>query len=163
MLEDLETKSGELGFEVAWDPKSVQSVRIVGAITPRNLRVEVSRKKDWFGISGSCRIGEHEFQLADLLNGVRSEPTAGYMEIRPGHWAKITTELREKLKQLRDVAHKNRNNLEISATAAPIIQDLLEAQIDIEAAKGLARMCRALGSITTPRSDAARIVCRYAP
>lgn len=135
LLEDLEAKAGELGFEAAWDPKSVQAVRIVGSVTPQNLRVEVSRKKDWFGISGSCRMGEHEFQLADLLNSVRSEPAAGYMEIQPGQWAKITTELREKLKQLRDVAHKNRNNLEISATAAPVIQDLLEAQIDFEAPK----------------------------
>ena len=146
MLEDLEAKSGELGFEVAWDPKSVQAVRIVGSITPKNLRVEVSRKKDWFGINGRCQIGEHEFQLTDLLNGVHSEPAAGYMEIQPGHWAKITAELREKLQQLRDVAHKNRNNLEISPTAAPIVQDLLEAQIDFEAPKAwqecVARMDR---------------------
>lgn len=147
MLEELEAKAVELGFEAAWDPKSVQSVRIVGAVTPQNLRVQVSRKKDWFGISGSCQLGEHEFQLADLLNGVRSEPAAGYMEIQPGQWAKITAELRHKLQQLRDVAHKNRNKLEISATAAPVVQDLLEAQIDFEAPKAwrdcVARLDRA--------------------
>jgi len=146
LLEDLETKAKELKFEVAWDPQSVQAVRIVGSVTPKNLRVEVSRKKDWFGINGRCRIGDHEFQLAELLNATRSEPAPGYMEIQPGQWAKITAELREKLRQLRDVAHRNRKELEISATAAPIVRDLLEAQIDFEAPKAwqecVARLAR---------------------
>jgi superfamily II DNA or RNA helicase len=135
LLEDLETQAKAYQFEVAWDPKSVQAVRIVGSVTPQNLRVEVSRKKDWFGINGRCQVGDHEFQLADLLNAARSEPAPGYMEIQPGQWARITAELREKLKQLRDVAHRNRKELEISAVAAPILRDLLEAQIDFEAPK----------------------------
>ena len=147
LLEDLETKAPELGFEAAWDPKSVESIRIVGAVTARNVRVEVSSKRDWFGLNGGCRIGEHEFQLAELLNGLRSEPAAGYMEIKPGQWARITAELREKLQQLRDVAHTNRKQLEIGATAAPILQDLLETQIDFEAPKAwrdcLAKLDRA--------------------
>ncbi|MDH3717672.1 MAG: DEAD/DEAH box helicase [Planctomycetota bacterium] len=135
LLEDLETKAGEIGFETAWDPKSVQPIRILGSVTARNVRVEVAKKRDWFGVSGGCKIGEHEFQLADLLNSVRSEPAAGYMEIQPGQWARISAELRARLQQLRDVAHKNRKQFEISATAAPIIQDLLEVQIDIEGPK----------------------------
>jgi superfamily II DNA or RNA helicase len=135
LLEDLETKAEQLGFEAAWDPKSVQSIRIVGSVTTKNVHVEVSKKRDWFGIGGCCKIGEHEFQLSDLLNGIQSEPAAGYMEIQPGQWASISGELRAKLQQLRDVAHKNRKQFTISETAAPIVQDLLEAQIDFEAPK----------------------------
>ncbi|MFV1965875.1 MAG: DEAD/DEAH box helicase [Pirellulaceae bacterium] len=135
LLEALETKAKELGFEAAWDPKSVEPIRIVGSVTARNVHVEVSKKRDWFGLNGGCKIGEHEFQLADLLNGVGSEPAAGYMEIGPGQWARITAELRDKLQRLRDVAHKNRRQLEVSETAAPIVRDLLEAQIDFEAPK----------------------------
>ncbi len=135
LLEDLETKAASLGFEAAWDEKSVQPVRIVGSITPQNVHVEVSKKRDWFGLGGGCKIGQQEFQLTDLLNGIRSEPAAGYMEIQPGQWARIGAELREKLQQLRDAAHKNRKQFEISATAAPVVQDLLEAQIDFEAPK----------------------------
>lgn len=147
LLENLETKAAEVGFEAMWDPKSVESIRIVGAVTSQNVHVEVKKKRDWFGLSGGCRIGDHEFQLNDLLNGVRSEPAAGYMEIEPGQWAKITSELREKLQQLRDVAHTNRKQLEIGAAAAPIVQDLLEAEIDFEAPKSwrdcLSRLDRA--------------------
>jgi superfamily II DNA or RNA helicase len=154
LLEDLETKAASLGFEAAWDAKSVQPIRIVGSVTAKNVRVEVSKKRDWFGLGGGCKIGEHEFQLADLLNGIRSEPAAGYMEIQPGQWARIGAELREKLQQLRDAAHKNRKRFEISETAAPIVQDLLEAQIDFEAPKSwrdcLARLDKAQKLDPTP-------------
>jgi SNF2 family DNA or RNA helicase len=135
LLEDLESQAEELGFDAVWDPKSKDSIRIVGSVTSKNVRVEVSKKRDWFGVTGGCKVGDHEFQLADLLNGIRSEPAAGYMEIQPGQWARISADLREKLQQLRDATHKNRKQLEISATAAPIVQDLLEAQIDFEAPK----------------------------
>ncbi|MDA1055180.1 MAG: SNF2-related protein [Planctomycetota bacterium] len=157
LLEDLETKANELGFEAAWHPQSAESIRIVGSVTAKNVRVEVSKKRDWFGLNGGCRIGEHEFQLADLLNGIHSEPAAGYMEIQPGHWARITAELREKLQQLRDVAHKNRKQFEISSTAAPIVQDLLETHIDFEAPKAwrdcLSRLDRAQKLDPTPPED----------
>ncbi|HUG11572.1 MAG TPA: DEAD/DEAH box helicase [Opitutaceae bacterium] len=146
LLEDLETKARESGFKVVWDPNSVQSVRIVGSITPQSLRVAVSRKKDWFGIHGHCQMGEREFALAELLEAIRSEPAPGYVEIRSGEWAKITDGLREALKKLRDATHRNRKELEIGATAAPIMQELLEAQIDFEAPKAwrdcVARMDR---------------------
>ena len=92
-------------------------------MTAKNVRVEVAKKRDWFGLNGGCRIGDHDFNLNDLLNAVRSEPVDGYMEVQPGQWAKISAELREKLKQLRDVAHKNRKSMDIDATAVPVVQE----------------------------------------
>ena len=135
LLEDMETKAATLGVDVVWDPHSVQHFRILGSVTAKGLRVQISKKRDWFGLGGTCQVGEREFQLADLLNGIQSEPADGFMEIQPGQWARITAALRRKLEKLRDAAHANRKQLQISETAAPIVQELMESQIDFESPK----------------------------
>ncbi|MCA9213465.1 MAG: hypothetical protein KDB27_10395, partial [Planctomycetales bacterium] len=131
----MESKSEELGIEALWDEESVQALRMVGSITAKNVRVEVSRKKDWFGLEGGFSIGEHEFSLPELLSAIDSEPAKGYTELRPGMWAKITERLRNRLRELRDVAHKNRSNLELDVTAIPVVQSLLESELDVKASK----------------------------
>lgn len=93
-----------LGFERTFQP---------GSITPSNLRVEVKRKKDWFGIEGGFELGGTEFTLAELLAKVDSEPAKGFAELRPGMWAKISERLRKRLLELRDASHANRSKLEV--------------------------------------------------
>ena len=129
----MESKTDELGIDALWDEESVQALRMVGAITAQNVRVEVNRKKDWFGLEGGFAIGDHEFSLPELLAAVDNEPAKGYTELRPGMWAKITDRLRNRLRELRDVAHKNRSNLEVDVTAIPVVQSLLESELDIKA------------------------------
>jgi len=164
LLEDLETKAEEMGFEAVWDPNSIDPIRIVGSITAQNVRVEVSKKRDWFGIEGGCKIGEHEFQLAELLSGIQSQPAEGYMQIRPGQWARITADFREKLLKLRDATNKNRKRLEISPTAAPIVREL-EAEIDFAAPKAwrdcLARLDRSQELEPIPPASLSNVLRDY--
>ncbi len=132
-LSILEAKSAELGVEALWDEESMQALSVVGSISAKNVQVELTRKKDWFGIEGGFTLGDHEFSLPELLAAVDSEPAKGYTELRPGMWAKITERLRNRLRELRDISHKNRSELEIDVTGIPIIQSLLEAELDIKA------------------------------
>lgn len=125
----------QLGIEPLWDEDSVDPVNIVGSISANNVRVDVQRKKDWFGIEGGVEVGGQNFTLPELLTAMDSEPAKGFTELRPGMWAKISERLRKRLLELRDAAHANRNKLELDITAIPIVQTLQESQLDITASK----------------------------
>lgn len=133
-------------LEVAWDPESAQPVRVIGDITPQNLRVQLTRKRDWFGLEGICRTRSGELSLSELLEGLDGRRQGAYTEIRPGEFARISRELVEQLKKLRDVAHTSRKQLEVDPVAAPVVRELQQS-VDIEAPRAwqecLARLKRA--------------------
>ena len=135
LLERLGDRGDELGVEALWDEDSVDPVQVLGSITPSNVRVEVKRKKDWFGIEGGFELNGNKFSLHELLSAVESEPTKGFTQLKPGMWAKISDRLRKRLLELRDAAHVNRSKLEVDITAVPIIQSLKESELDITAGK----------------------------
>ena len=136
LLEDLERRGEELQIQIVWDPNTVRTVSMMGSLSPRNVRVEVSRKKDWFGVEGSCRIGEHEIPLVDLLNAMQQQPVdGGFLEIQPGQWAKISSELRDRLRKLHDNLHQNRRSLEFDMTALPVLREFENSEIDFQATK----------------------------
>ncbi len=135
LLERLGTLGDELGIEALWDEDSVKPVSIMGAITANNVRVDVQRKKDWFGIEGGVQLGGQTFTLPELLSAMDTEPAKGFTELRPGMWAKVSERLRKRLLELRDAAHANRSKLELDITAMPVIQSLRESELDITASK----------------------------
>lgn len=132
LLERADSLAAAGKLELAWDPKSAQPVRVIGDITPRSLRVELTRKRDWFGLEGICRTRSGELSLPELLEGLDGRRQGSYTEIRPGEFARISRDLVEQLKKLRDAAHLNRKQLEVDRVAAPIVREL-QGEIDIQA------------------------------
>lgn len=120
---------------VLWHKDSVSRFDVIGRLTANNVRVEVSRQRDWFGLSGTCTIGEQEISLKELLAGMHGRPTNGLMEIAPGKWASVAEELRQALRRLADVSTESRGKLQLDASAAPVVNALELAKIQIEADK----------------------------
>ena len=120
---------------VLWHKDSVSRFDVIGRLTANNVRVEVTRQRDWFGLSGTCQIGDQEISLKEILAGMHGRPMNGLMEISPGKWAAVAAELRDALKRLSDVSQENRGKLQLDASAAPIVNVLEAAKIQIEADK----------------------------
>lgn len=126
-------EQGEL--VVLWHKDSVSRFDVIGRVTANNVRVEVSRQRDWFGLSGTCKIGEQEIPLKDLLAGMHGRSSNGLLEIAPGKWAAVADELRHALRRLSDVSQENRGKLQLDASAAPIVSTLEAARIQVESDK----------------------------
>lgn len=150
LIESLQTHHQQV--EVLWDKKSQQSMTVLGHLTAKNVKVEISSKRDWFGISGSCEFGSQALSLQQLLQALPGESEAGaiqgdFIRIGDGQWARISSQLRKRLQQLRDATHLERKSLMLDATAAPAVRDLLADEIDLRANQNwhqcLARLERA--------------------
>ena len=121
-------------IEVLWDPQSEAKPQIAGTIGIANLRVAIERKRDWFQLAGECQLGESSIGLQQLLEAiddsesVRDGIAAGqgrggndgneFVRIGDLGWAKISTELRRNLKQLRESVHSERKILKFDHSAA---------------------------------------------
>lgn len=120
---------------VFWHKDSVSRFDVIGRLTANNVRVEVSRQRDWFGINGTCKIGEQEIPLKDLLAGMHGRPTNGLMEITPGKWAAVADELRNALRRLSDVSLESRGKLQLDASAVSVVSALEAASIQVDSDK----------------------------
>ena len=120
---------------VLWHKDSVSRFDVIGRLTANNVRVEVTRQRDWFGLTGTCKIGEQEIPLKDLLAGMHGRTTNGLMEIAPGKWAAVAEELRNALRRLSDVSQESRGKLQLDASAAPVMNALEAAKIQVESDK----------------------------
>ena len=120
---------------VLWQKDSVSRFDVIGRLTANNVRVTVSRQRDWFGLTGTCKIGEQEIPLKDLLAGMHGRPTNGLMEIAPGKWAAVAEELRYALRRLADVSLESRGKLQLDASAIPVVAALEAAQIQVASDK----------------------------
>jgi superfamily II DNA or RNA helicase len=120
---------------VLWHKDSVSRFDVIGRLTANNVRVIVSRQRDWFGLTGTCKIGEQEISLKDLLAGMHGRPMNGLMEISPGKWAAVTEELRNALRRLSDVSQESRGKLQLDASAVPVVSALEAAHIQVECDK----------------------------
>jgi superfamily II DNA or RNA helicase len=120
---------------VLWHKDSVSRFDVIGRLTASNVRVTVSRQRDWFGLTGTCKIGDQDIPLKDLLAGMHGRPTNGLMEISPGKWAAVAEELRDALRRLSDVSLESRGKLQLDASAIPVVSALEAASIQVDADK----------------------------
>ncbi len=150
LIESLQEHHSDV--EVLWDKSSTEPVSVLGHLTAKNVKVDISSKRDWFGISGSCDFGSQSMPLQQLLqslpSGSESDAVQGdYIRIGNGQWARISSQLRKRLQRLRDATHLDRKTLMLDATAAPAVRDLLDDEIEVKATKNwhqcLARLERA--------------------
>ncbi len=150
LIESVQTHHSDV--EVLWDRKSQQSMTVLGHLTAKNVKVDISSKRDWFGLSGSCDLGTQTLSLQQLLQALPSESDQAaiqgdFIRIADGQWARISSQLRQRLQRLRDATHVDRKTLLLDATAAPAVRDLLADEIELSANKNwhqcLARLERA--------------------
>ena len=138
--------------EVLWDRNSEKPISVLGSISSQNVRVEINRKRDWFGISGQCDVGDRKLDLGELLENLSAEDAnaihGDFVRLKDGQWARIGEKLRRRLRQLRDATHADRKTMKLDATAAPAIRDFLDdGEIEFKAVKAwqncLDRLARA--------------------
>ena len=133
-LERLEPLRGPL-LGVEWEE---QAWRVSSPPDARGLRVEVRRKRDWFGVQGSLEVEGSQVELAVLLEAVRRR--GRFVALGQGRWLRLTQQLREGLQPLADLAYPTREGLELSQAAAPVLDTLAEAGVRVRAPQDWRRL-----------------------
>jgi superfamily II DNA or RNA helicase len=148
LLEKLDLYKDEI--EILWNKDSQKPIKVLGAVTSKNLKVEITSKRNWFGITGECTFADSSLpleQILENLGGTVSPELSDYVKVGDGQWAKIEAGLREKLLQLRGASHLDRKNLLMDATAALAVRSLASEDIEVKAAKSwqqcMTRLARA--------------------
>jgi superfamily II DNA or RNA helicase len=122
-----------------------ESMSVVGTVQPKELRVRIVDRRDWFGLSGSIDVGGHQVSLADLLSSIRHDRE--YVPIGAGKWAKIANAFRDRLVALRDVSHSERSGLSIGRTALPVVCDLEDDSVSIQTCVAWRRIIERLDAL----------------
>jgi superfamily II DNA or RNA helicase len=137
LIDTLHAAELEQEVEILWDKASQQPLRVLGAISAQNVSVGISRKRDWFQLSGSAQVGDQSIELGELLAGLQAAGQdsihGDYVRLGDKGWAKISQALRKQLKSLNDSVNHERNTLKFDMTSAHAIRDLLAQDIEMKA------------------------------
>jgi superfamily II DNA or RNA helicase len=127
------------GLEVEWVDARPTVTRGVG---PEALRVQVERRRDWFGIAGELKIETGRLELAVLLDAARRQQR--FVRVDEGRWLELTEALRQRLLAVADQTFAGRQHLELSPGAVPAIRALAEAGAQVETAPDWQRLTERL-------------------
>ncbi|SET20841.1 DEAD/DEAH box helicase [Stigmatella erecta] len=117
------------GLEVEWvDEKPV----IAAPAGPEALRVQVERKRDWFGLSGELKVEAGRLELAVLLDAARRQKR--FVRVDAHRWVELSETLRQRLLAVADHAFVGKSRIELSPGAVPAISALRDAGADVETA-----------------------------
>lgn len=120
---------------VMWHKESASQLDVIGRVSAQNVRVSVARQRDWFGLDGTCTLGDREVPLKELLAAVQGRTMNGLIEVSPGKWASIADDIRRTLTRLADVSIETRGKLQLDASAAPVVSLLEKSEIQLKADK----------------------------
>lgn len=121
-------QQSEHGLEVCW-PKS-QPMKLLGEITPQQLRVRVTSQRDWFGMEGELVIEGLEIPLAELLAALRRG--GRYVQLASGQFAAISDQLRKRLTMMDDVSAAEGKQLRVERAGATLLNESLGNDISFE-------------------------------
>jgi hypothetical protein len=121
-------QQAEHGLEVCW-PKS-QPMKLLGEITPQQLRVRVTSQRDWFGMEGELVIDGLEIPLAELLAALRRG--GRYVQLASGQFAAISEQLRKRLTMMDDVSAPEGKQLRVERAGATLLNESLGDDISFE-------------------------------
>ncbi|HEX7508440.1 MAG TPA: hypothetical protein VF550_16815, partial [Polyangia bacterium] len=95
------------------------------------LKVQVQRRRDWFGVEGEIEIDGARVPLSELLAAARAGRR--FVRLNAHHFAKIEEELHQRLAALDDVVFDNKGAIELGLLAAPVLAELVEdgSQLDM--------------------------------
>ncbi len=115
------------GMEVEWiDEKPF----VTSSMGPEALKVQVERKRDWFGVVGELKVEAGRLELAVLLDAARRQKR--FVRMDAHRWVELSDTLRKRLLAVADHTFIGKNRLELSPGAVPAIRDLLDAGADVE-------------------------------
>lgn len=139
---------------LVWHKESVKQVNVIGSLSSANVSVKVTKQRDWFNVNGSCRVGDREVLLRDVLAGLRGATTMnGLVEVSPGQWASIADDFRATLQQLADVANESRGKLQLDQAAAMSLATIEENALNIQADKAWKKCLENVRSIESINPD----------
>jgi len=116
--------------EVEWPAGEIR----VDSVFRVALKVQVRKRRDWFGAEGGVEIDGARVSLAQLLAAIRAGRR--YVKLGARRFAAIEDDLRDRLAALDDVVFENQGAIELGLLAAPVLADLVEnaRQLDLEPA-----------------------------
>ncbi len=129
---------------VEW-PEDAQ-ITVSREVGPQALRVEITDRQDWFGLEGSIDVDGMQVKLATLLAGIQSGRR--YVAVGPNSFIRITQALRDRLAAVGDVVHHTRSGLELDVTAAPVVDELVEADVSLKASRSWKKVVQRLETAT---------------
>ena len=134
--------------EVEWPAGEI----IVHSVGRGALKVQVQRRRDWFGAEGGIEIDGTRVPLSELLAAIRAGRR--YVRLDARRFAALEDELRERLGALDDVVFDNHGAIELGLLAAPVLAGLVEdpRQLDLVPA-----FRAVLGRLETARAEQASL------
>jgi superfamily II DNA or RNA helicase len=117
------------GVEVEWLD---QRPFIASTVGPEALRVQVERKRDWFGVTGELKVEAGRLELAVLLDAARRQKR--FVRVDAQRWVELSDTLRQRLRAVADHTFLGKNRAELSLGAVPAISALLDAGAGVEVA-----------------------------
>lgn len=113
--------------EVEWPAGEVRVDRVVRSA----LKVQVHKRRDWFGADGGVEIDGKRVPLSELLAAARAGRR--YVRVNANRFAAIEDELRDRLLALDDVTFDNQGAIELGLLAAPVLAELVDdpGQLDL--------------------------------
>ncbi len=101
------------GIEAQWvDVKPV----ILSSPTPNHVRVQIDRKRDWFGMSGDVKLDHARIELAVVLDAIRRQQR--FVRVDDRRWVELSETLRARLQPIADATFHGKHGMELSPAAA---------------------------------------------
>jgi len=123
------------GLEVEW-PKS--RWRLTRPAKTSDVKVQVTRKRDWFGLDGEVDVDGERVQLAVLLDSVRRRRR--WVRLKERQWLRLSQDLVEQLQGLSHLAQQGADGLEVTWAALPALEALEGELEQLELAKDFAEL-----------------------
>jgi len=118
------------GLEAEW---LEQKPTVLHAASAEQLRVQIERKRDWFGIIGDLKVEAGRIELAVLLDAARRQQK--YVRLDQERWVELSSTLRDRLLAIADRTFVDaKQRIELSPGAVPAIEALGEAGAEVSAA-----------------------------
>lgn len=141
------------GVRIEW-PDGV-SLDVTRPATSQDLRVQVTRQRNWFGVDGDLELDSHQVGLALLFDALRERRR--YIPLENGHYLALSESLQAKAAPLAALTFENKGDLEIGAGAVAAMLDLEEdgAKLDADASwSALAERLKSVESldVTIPKN-----------
>ena len=106
-------------------------MRLLASRGPGALKVEVQRKRDWFGVLGSLAVEGERVALAQLLDAARRKER--FVQVQEHTYVELEDALRQHLERLSDHAYASRHGLELGPGAVESLGALGGAGAQVEA------------------------------
>jgi hypothetical protein len=132
--------------------------RVSRPVKLKNVRMQVTQGKDWFGLEGEAQIDDARIELAVLLDALRRRRR--YVQVRDGMWVALSEQLREKLTPLADQASGNDRSATLGLAGALAVEDIAAEVAEFEAVAGFSKL---LERIRTARASEPAAPTELAP